>query len=237
MPVPPFLVLDLDDTILDYTASAESIWPRLYAEYAPKLGIPVEALRQAADESRRWYWSDLDRFREGRLNLQRARRIIIRDAFAKLGRTEYDVADALADEFSRERELVVRPFPGALEALKAFRGSGARMALLTNGESALQRAKIERFGLAQFFKGIQIEGEAGFGKPDPRAHRAALAALGAEPAQTWMIGDDLEFDIRPAKALGMHAAWIHGSPVDPAENPADVRIASLIDLAARWGSV
>jgi HAD superfamily hydrolase (TIGR01509 family) len=235
MPVPPFLVLDLDDTILDYTASAESIWPRLYAEYAPKLGVPVEALRQAADESRRWYWSDMDRFREGRLNLQRARRVIIRDAFSKLSLTDLEAADSLADSFSRDRETAVRPFPGALEALAGFRRSGARMVLLTNGESALQRAKIERFSLAEFFTGIQIEGEAGFGKPDPRAHRAALAALGAEPALAWMIGDDLEFDIRPAKALGMRTAWIRSKPADRATVTPDVAAPSLRDLAGRWG--
>lgn len=235
MPYPSKLILDLDDTILDYTAPAEAIWPRLYADYAHRLGIPEAALQRAADESRRWYWSDAERFREGRLNLQRARRIFIRDAFTKLGLTDFETADALADDFSREREIVVRPFPGALEALAAFRRSGARMVLLTNGESALQRAKIDRFGLAQYFTDILIEGETGIGKPDPRAHRAALAALGAEPPQAWMIGDDPEFDIRPAKALGMRAAWIRSRPADGASVIPDVTAPSLQDLAERWG--
>jgi putative hydrolase of the HAD superfamily len=233
MPIPSFIALDLDDTILDYSASAEAIWPRLYRDYAAKMNIPMQDLQRAADESRRWFWSDADRFREGRLNLKQARRIFVRDAFAKLGRPDFETADALADAFSSEREIVVRPFPGALETLGRFRESGARMVLLTNGESALQRAKIERFGLAQFFDGILIEGETGFGKPDLRAHRAALALLGAQPPQAWMIGDDLEFDVRPAKGLGMHAAWIH-DPSGAGAGPADCVVPSLLSLAESW---
>jgi putative hydrolase of the HAD superfamily len=233
MPIPPFLILDLDDTILDYSAPAEKIWPRLYREYAPRMKLPVERLQQAVDESRRWYWSDADRFREGRLDLKRARRIFVRDALDKLGLAEDGLADRMADEFTLEREGVVRPFDGAIEALTLFQERGAKMVLLTNGESSMQRAKIERFGLACFFKSIRIEGETGIGKPDPRAHRAALAALDAPPQYTWMIGDDWEFDVAPAQALGMRTAWIR-EPAKTEERTADLIIPSLGVLAEHW---
>ena len=42
------------------------------------------------------------------------------------------------------------------------------LAMITNGASATQRAKIERFHLAPYFDHILIEGELGFGKPEPR---------------------------------------------------------------------
>jgi putative hydrolase of the HAD superfamily len=234
MPIPKHLVLDLDDTILDYSAPAEALWPRLYREFARKMDFPEERLKRAADESRRWYWSDAERFREGRLDLKRARRMIIRRAFEQLGRTDFRTADELADAFSREREIVVRPFDGAVDALERILRAGARMVLLTNGESSLQRAKVERFHLARFFRAVLIESETGIGKPDPRAHRAALEALGVPPAQAWMIGDDLEFDIRPARALGMRAAWI----ADPArgKEDADVAVPSLRALVDGWES-
>ena len=235
MTVPQFLILDLDDTILDYSAPAEKIWPRLYREYAPRLKLPVERLGQAVDESRRWYWSDADRFREGRLDLKRARRIFVRDALAKLGLTEHALGDRMADEFTLEREIVVRPFDGAIDALTMFQEEGAKMVLLTNGESSMQRAKIERFGLARFFESIRIESETGIGKPDPRAHRAALAALDAPPQHTWMIGDDWEFDVAPALGMGMRTAWIH-EPAGTEGQSADLIIPSLRFLAGRWNS-
>jgi FMN phosphatase YigB (HAD superfamily) len=233
MPVPSHLVLDLDDTILDYSAPAEALWPQLYRRFAPAMGVPVDRLQRAVKESLRWYWSDPERFREGRLDLKRARRILVRNAFEALGRKDMETADALADAFSRERENVVKPFAGAVESLELFQRRGARMVLLTNGESALQRAKIERFGLGRFFDAILIEGEIGIGKPDPRAHRAALALLEAEPAKAWMIGDSWDFDIRPANALGMNGAWIR-DPERASEKPAGVTVPSLRALANRW---
>ena len=233
MAIPRQIIFDLDDTILDYSAPAEKLWTRLYPVYARKTGVEVERLQRAVDASRRWYWSDLDRFREGRLDILRARRIFVRAGFENLGLRDESLADELADDFSRERELVVQPFDGAVEALEILRSDGAAMVLLTNGEARLQRAKIERFGLERFFRTVLIESETGVGKPDPRAHRAALAALGAAPEQSWMVGDDLDFDIRPAKVLGMRAAWIRASAGD-GENPADVVVVSIRILVEQW---
>jgi putative hydrolase of the HAD superfamily len=233
MAIPRKIIFDLDDTILDYSAPAEKLWTRLYPVYARKTGVEVERLQRAVDASRRWYWSDLDRFREGRLDIVRARRILVRAGFESLGIRDESLADEMADAFSRERELVVQPFDGAIEALEILRSDGAAMVLLTNGEARLQRAKIERFGLERFFRAILIESETGVGKPDPRAHRAALAALDAAPEETWMAGDDLDFDIRPAKALGIRAAWIQASAGD-GENPADVVVASIRILVEQW---
>jgi hypothetical protein len=51
--------------------------------------------------------------------------------------------------------------------------------LLTNGGSKGQRLKIDRFDLAPLFDAILIEGEVGFGKPDPRIYTKALEALDA----------------------------------------------------------
>ncbi len=172
---------------------------------------------------------------KGELDIVRARRILVRAGFEKLGLHDASLADEMADSFSRERELAVQPFDGAVEALELLQSGGAQMALLTNGEARLQRAKLERFGLERFFRAILIEGETGVGKPDPRAHRAALAALGAAPEESWMVGDDLEFDVRPAKALGMRAAWIRNS-AGGGESPADVVVASIRILVERWKS-
>jgi putative hydrolase of the HAD superfamily len=233
MPIPSNLVLDLDDTILDYSAPAVAVWARLYREYSQIMDIPVERLKKTVDENRRWYWSDPQRFREGRLDLIRARRIFIRMAFEKLGRSDFKTANAMADAFSRDRETVVQPFAGAIEALEMFRKNASRMVLLTNGESSMQRAKIERFDLRQFFHAILIEGETGIGKPDPLAFRAALATLNAAPQETWMIGDDLDFDIKPAEALGMHAAWIC-EEAKVCGRAAEFTVPSLSMLADHW---
>jgi putative hydrolase of the HAD superfamily len=236
MPAPQHLIFDLDDTILDYSAPAEEVWKVLLPEFARRVGVPLDRFRAAVNGSRRWYWSDPQRFRQGRLNQLQARRIFVRRAFDELGISDPEASDELADAFSREREIAVRPFPGAIEALEIMSKAGASMVLLTNGEAALQRAKIERFRLGLFFRAVLIEGETGFGKPDSAAFQAALAALEAAPENAWMIGDDIQYDIRPAVALGMRAAWVTGAgPVQP-DPAADIIIPSIAELVGEWTS-
>jgi len=88
------------------------------------------------------------------------------------------------------------------------------MGLITNGKSEFQRAKICRFELEQYFDFVVIEGEFGAGKPDPRVFRYGLERFGASPAQVWMIGDDLEYDMRPAQVLGMDTVWVNHAKID-----------------------
>jgi HAD superfamily hydrolase (TIGR01509 family) len=234
MPIPRNLIFDLDDTILDYSAPAEEVWKVLLPEFARRVGVPLERFRAAVNDSRRWYWSDPQRFRQGRLNQLQARRTFVRRAFDELGLSDHEASDGLADAFSRERETAVRPFPGAIEALETMREAGSSMALLTNGEGALQRAKIGRFRLDRFFRAVLIEGETGVGKPDSAAFHSALAALDAAPDSAWMIGDDLQYDIRPAAALGMKTAWVSGAETAKPDPAADIVIPSIEKLARGW---
>ena len=68
-----------------------------------------------------------------------------------------------------------------------------------------------RFALAPLFDAIFVEGELGFGKPDPRVFARALRALGAEPHEALMTGNDLRSDIAGAKGAGIRAVWVdHG---------------------------
>lgn len=91
---------------------------------------------------------------------------------------------------------------GAVALLVHLREVGYRLALRTNGTGPLQRAKIERFGLKSRFHHIQIEGEVGVGKPDCAAFRQVFDAMAIDPAAVCVIGDSLEWDIRPSMALG-----------------------------------
>ena len=79
---------------------------------------------------------------------------------------------------------------------------------MTNGAADTQRAKVERFELAHRFHHIQIEGEHGFGKPEERAYLHAMEALGVTAPETWMIGDNLEWEITvPHGSASMRSGW------------------------------
>ena len=236
MNLPRALLVDLDDTILDAHRNPDAAWIGVCREFAGLLGAASpEALHEAILEARDWIWGDPGRSRRARLNMTGTRREIVRRALGRLDLPYSPAAEDMADRFTALRDQAIRPFPGATDTLRRLREEGVRLALLSNGDGPTQRGKIERFALEGLFDHIQIEGEFGVGKPDERAFRNALAALGAEPAEAWMIGDNLEADILGAQQVGVHAIWVdpdgtglpEGSPVRPHRV-----IATLSDLLA-----
>lgn len=223
--LPDALLLDLDDTILDFDSGAEPCWTRVAEHFAPRFSdFSQSDFLASIDRARNWFWADPERHRQGRLDLGGAREGIVARALSELG-----VKDdpALAGEIRRAYEKLrleeIRPFPRAIEALGELRERGVPMALLTNGDAAGQRHKIERFELAPYFRCIVIEGEFGVGKPDERVYRHTLEQLGSHPSRAWMVGDNLEWEIVAPQKLGIFSIWIDaagkglpsGSPVKP----------------------
>lgn len=202
------LLVDMDDTILAYSAGAQEDCRRLCAALEPELGLPAGSLFPQVERTRNWFWSDAQRHRFWRLDMAGAWAEVIRLAADALGRQAGPLAHSAAAAFLAQRDAALRPFPGALDTLARWRAAGLRLALLTNGAAVPQRAKVERFGLAPFFDCVLIEGECGVGKPDPAIYRLALAALGVEPGETWMVGDNLEWEVAAPQRLGMRGYWV-----------------------------
>jgi putative hydrolase of the HAD superfamily len=227
--LPKAILFDLDDTLISAYNRPDRAWQVIANEFAADLHpiLPDEAasaINHAADV----FWADAERHRVGRLQLLDARAVIIADAFAALATAGHTppaeaVAQGMARRYNALREAQMHLFDGAHHVVDTFRALGVRLALITNGAAAPQRAKVVRFGLTHRFHHIQIEGEHGFGKPEERAYRHALEALGVEAADTWMVGDNLEWEVVAPQRLGIHAIWHDlagegvpaGSPVRP----------------------
>jgi len=233
MPLSPLrtLFLDLDDTILAYGPSGGPTWQKVCAEAAPRLGVDRERLRRTIAEEADRFWGEPERSRLGRQDMRGSRRVICLEAFRRLDLDPLE-ASRLADVFHDQREWAMEPLPGAIEALDAFKAQGIPMALLTNGGPELQRAKIERFNLESYFSAIFVEGELGFGKPDSRVFEMALSALDADPATTWMAGDNLTADVGGSQALGIKGVWVApaGRALPNGHQAPDHRVVRLAEL-------
>ena len=201
------LLLDLDDTLLDYSGGAERCWTEACASAASSLD--QDRLVSALTASRRWFWDDPERHRRERRHMLRAWTQIAAHALESYGAPGPELAAAIAADFSARRRAVMALFPEALACLQALRARGLPLALVTNGDATEQRWKIERCALAPFFDAIVIEGELGHGKPDAVVYHTALKALGVEPgSDVWMVGDHLEFDLAGAQRVGLRGVWI-----------------------------
>ncbi len=218
--LPDALVFDLDDTLLDYSASGAQVWDELFQEYAPRFGVESKQLSRVHQRVSDWYWADPERHRLGRQNLRTSRRQVLQLVIEQLGLDCSTLGDEMADAFTLKREPRIRPFPGVMQTLRVLKERGIRMALVTNGSSEFQRNKVRRFDLDQVFMTIIIEEEFGVGKPDRKVFLSALAGLGAEPSGAWMVGDDLARDIQPALNLGLEVFWVDHQGVGlPADMP------------------
>ncbi|MBA3029429.1 MAG: HAD family hydrolase [Desulfobacteraceae bacterium] len=204
---PKGILFDLDDTIISYSPVAEPLWRKLCREFTFRHdSCDAEVLYETLMEISNGYWSDAERHRMGRLNLEAARREVMDLVSARLG---LDPAEArsMADAFSVQREEAVHIFDKARETLEHLNQRGVKLAMMTNGHSSKQRAKINRFGLEKYFSAILVEGEMGFGKPDPAVYHRALKALALSPEEVWAVGDNLEWDVAGPQKLGIFGIW------------------------------
>ena len=221
--LPPVLLFDLDDTLVVFGSARGDPWRELGAEFAPRLGVDLEALLRAVRVAADHYWSDPETRDAGRLDMVGSRRTIVARALAALGNERAEVGEAYADAFTWLREERVAPFPGAVETLTELRARGHRLGLVSNGSGEFQRRKLERHDLGRYFDDIRIEGEQGIGKPHAEVFERALGAFGVGAEDAWMVGDNLVADIHGAQAVGLHAVWVDarrtGLPEAPPARP------------------
>jgi putative hydrolase of the HAD superfamily len=210
--LPKAILFDLDDTIL-----TEGERPTLLLLVAERLAGRLQPLSpaQVADEINRSlaaFWASPTQAKVARLGshfgIRQARELVIKEALQRLNpQVSPELAREFSEMFSDVRTASSRLFDGAKETLDQLRRRGVRLALVTNGAADIQRAKLDRFALTSFFDHIQIEGEHRFGKPEEQAYHHAMSALSSKPDETWMVGDNLEWEVAAPQRLGIYAIW------------------------------
>ena len=227
------VLIDLDDTLIDYSGGVDASWESTCAAVSATAGVDTQALVASLLESRRWFWSDSTRQRRERVNMVNAWQQIAARALTECGCATASLALTMAEDYAERRRQAMSLFPDALAALERFRAAGATLGLVTNGDARQQRDKIERHRLGPFFDVVVIEGEFGAGKPDEVVYRHALDALRAAPGDAVMIGDHLEYDVHGSQQVGIRGIWLDrpgvGLPADCVIRPHRI-IRGLADL-------
>ena len=122
----------------------------------------------------------------------------------------FDMGNTLFDEqraFERRLREMARTARQEYEQL--YEEAAALYEQHQKGDLALaQRLGIE---LPQWHKEDEFpyeDAEEGISKPNPRIFQIALEKSGCVPARAVMIGDRVDNDIIPAKAMGMYTIWL-----------------------------
>ncbi len=182
---PPFVVFDLDGTLIDG-----------YAAIGDALGYAMERLGQRplkADKIRAMVGHGLERLLEDAVGAARAADGV------RLFRERY------ADVAVEKSHLL----PGVPEVLEELAGRGHAIALASNKPAAFSKMILEAKGVASHFRAIGGPDAATPAKPDATMLRRLIAEAGALPESTVVVGD-MEVDSDFGRAAGCRVVLIPG---------------------------
>jgi pyrophosphatase PpaX len=146
---------------------------------------------------------------------------------AQMKALDAERVDELVDVYRAHNEPLhetLEAFAGMLDVLRTFRSESRRLGIVTAKRRATVALAFERLpGLEDLFDVVVGAEDTEQHKPDPAPLLHALELLGARPEEAAYVGDST-FDIRAAKAAGIHAvavAWggIHALDRLEAEEP------------------
>jgi len=215
------VLLDLDHTLLDSDRSEQLAFEHALASAgvaAPGRYLPAYV------EINRALWARVER---GEITARQVRVARFEQLIATTGID--GSADALADAYAAGLGAHGELYPGARDVLDALAAEPTvSLALVTNGLSDVQRARIDRLGLGRYFTAVAISAELGVAKPAVEIFEFALAGLGSPDRRTAvMVGDSLSSDIQGGRNAGIATCWYNPHRRAGGHGLADHEIATL----------
>lgn len=192
------VLLDLDHTLLDTDTSLHLA----FADAMNSVGADADDRYPIFNEINQALWRKVEAHELTPPQVHVARFVELNDRLGLEANPQH-MADAFAHGMGAHGEL----YPGARDILDALAGV-ATLAMVTNGLSEIQRARINRLGLEQYFETITISAEVGVAKPGTEIFDLTFGALG-EPDRSaaLMVGDNPGSDIAGGNNAGIATCW------------------------------
>ncbi|MGW0845717.1 HAD family hydrolase [Streptomyces sp. NPDC002787] len=183
----PLLLLDLDNTLVDRDAAFRAAVAHFLAEH----NLPA---------------TDLTRVMAIDASGYTARHEVAAALTDRYGDVVPTAAiRALLDNGAADRVVLAH---SAREALGNATADGWTCAIVTNGRTTQQEAKIRKTGLDQLVHGWVVSEAVGHKKPEPEIFQAAADAVSVPLPGSWVIGDSPSADIAGAHTLGLRSVWV-----------------------------
>ena len=202
-----FLLLDLDDTILDFH-KAERI---AIAKSIRDFGVePTEAVLGRYHVINKWHWEQLE---QGKMT----REEVLVGRFAMLFQEMGITVNAVDVARAYEKNLAIGHYflPGAEEAVDTLHKK-YRLFLVSNGTASVQKGRMTSANLYRFFEKVFVSQEIGHNKPAKAYFDACFAQIpDFDPAKAVIVGDSLSSDIQGGINAGIKTCWVNPSHATP----------------------
>lgn len=210
---PSLVLFDLDDTLCDHHSSL-----RVRLRFA--FGAALDGARNV----------DVDALVEQAAAASIGRTSHFGELLAQHGIDDPEKHQLAIDQYLSDRFRGLELFDDAIQMVTMVRRV-ARVGLITNGPSRIQRDKIARLAIHELFDEILVSEEEGVWKPDPIIFQRALERFGVDANRTVYVGDSPEHDVAGAHAAGISSVWINRQHrAWPGGTRADFEIARLSQL-------
>ncbi len=212
----PNYIFDLYGTLADIRTDEASpalwkqlagLYARFGADYSPA-ALRERYLSLCAEETellravRPSAWPEIELTRVFRRLLTEAPRR--HDAALAPGEEELTRwVEAIASAFRSASMRRLRLYPGVLRTLRALRGRGCGLYLLSNAQRVFTVPELELLGLADAFDAVYISSDFGAAKPEPAFLEALLTEQGLDRRDCLMVGNDPQTDLAVAAACGV----------------------------------
>ena len=195
-------LFDLDDTLVDQGGAARAA----LLGWLPELGLDLDDPEELVVAWTSIAEEHYARYQRREITFAEQRRLRVCE-FLGVDATDVEADEIFAGYLSRY-EQAWTAFDDAAPALRRVRDAGLVAAVLTNGDSAHQRLKLERTGLAEHVDVVVASDDLPAGKPDPRSYAGACEILGVVPDDVLMIGNDVEKDYQGPLDAGLGAVLL-----------------------------
>lgn len=194
------IFFDLDHTIWDFEKNSEMTFLKIFKEEGIDISLKdfIVTYNPINHECWRLYRNNL--ITHEQLRVRR-----LKQTFTQIGYPySKTLLDSVNEKYIAYLSTFTHLFNGAIPLLDYLK-MRYELHIITNGFDAVQYVKIEKSGLAPYFKKIITAEKAGHKKPSPGIFNYALSQTGRQAAESLMIGDSLEADVQGALAIGMQA--------------------------------
>lgn len=171
----------------------------------------------------------------GRISITEQRRRRMAGLVEAVGADQdgHDV-EGLFERYLAHYESAWTPYADVVGTLDQLQAMGMRLAVLTNGQSLQQVAKLRSMGILDRFEVVLAADDLPAFKPSVGAFARLCDALGQPAGSVVYVGDDLNADVHGARNAGLRPVWIDrfGDNAAPAGVPV---ISTLDELPALLG--
>ena len=218
------LLLDLDDTILDFHKAERIALGKTIREFGLE---PTEEVLSCYHVINKWHWEQLEKGVMTRAE-------ILVNRFAVLFEKQGIAVDAAACAKAYEKNLSMGHYflPGAEEAVDSL-SKKYRLFLVSNGTASVQKGRMTSANLYRFFEKVFVSQEIGHTKPSKAYFDACFARIpDFDPEKAIIVGDSLSSDIQGGINAGIKTVWINPDHKPCGDIKPDYELEALHQLPA-----